>query len=124
METFEEFLNTVDDEEKRVKLKIVLDWVQTNYPHFDEEVKWKQPMFSNEGTYMIGFSVAKNHVAVSPEKAGITKFEDELQERGYNPTAMIFRVPWNKEMDYDLLKRIIDFQEKDKKGYGTYWRKA
>lgn len=107
-----------------MKLKIVLDWVQTNYPYFDEEVKWKQPMFSNEGTYMFGFSVAKNHMAISPEKAGITKFEGELKEKGYDPTVMIFKVPWNKEMDYDLLKRIIDFQEKDKKGYDTYWRKA
>lgn len=124
MESFEEFLKTVDDEEKREKLKTVLDWVKTNYPHFNEEVKWNQPMFSNEGTYIIGFSVAKKHMAISPEKAGITQFEEELKEKSYDPSSMIFRVRWDKEIDYELLKRIIDFQEKDKKGYDTYWRKA
>jgi len=123
VKTFEEYLSTIEDEEKRIKTRSVLNWVKKNYPYFVEEVKWSQPMFSNEGTYIIGFSAAKKHLAVIPEKAGITKFEDEIKEKGYNPGSMTYRVSWNNEMDYDLLKRVIDFQKEDKKGYDAYWRK-
>jgi len=123
VETFEEYLSTIKDEEKRGKVRTILNWVKEKYPNFTEEVKWSQPMFSNEGTYIIGFNATKKHLSVSPEKAGIAMFEDELKEKGYNPTSMTYRVPWNKGMDYELLKRVIDFQTEDKKGYERYWRK-
>jgi uncharacterized protein YdhG (YjbR/CyaY superfamily) len=37
-----------------------------------EEIKWNQPMFSDHGTFIIGFSIAKEHIAVAPEAVVIS----------------------------------------------------
>lgn len=124
METFEEFLNTIEDVEHRNKLKSILAWVSEKYPYLKQEVKWNQPMFSNEGTYIIGFSTAKKHIAVSPEKAGMVQFGTKINEAGYSSSEMIFRIGWDEKVDYDLLADIIDYQIKDKEGYSHFWRKA
>jgi len=37
---------------------------------------------------------------------------------------MLMRLPWNKPVNYDLLKKIIAFNIEDKKDVTTYWRRA
>ena len=37
------------------------------FPQLKEENKWNQPMFNDHGTFIIGFSIAKGHIAVAPE---------------------------------------------------------
>lgn len=35
-------------------------------------------MFTDHCTFIIGFSIAKHHLAVAPEIAGINRFSDEI----------------------------------------------
>ena len=43
-------------------------------------------MFTDHDTFIIGFSVAKHHLAVAPEQAGIHHFVDEIEQAGYDHT--------------------------------------
>ena len=58
------------------------------------------------------------------EKAGVRQLEEAFKQAGYAYTESLYKVKWMDEMDYDLLKEVIDFQVADKKGLTTYWRKA
>ena len=80
MNQFDEFLNGIENPENRDKLAQILKGVHQEFPQLEPIVKWNQPMFSDHGTYIIGFSVSKKHIAVSPEVAGIKRFSEQIKK--------------------------------------------
>ncbi|MCM3741978.1 iron chaperone [Oceanobacillus luteolus] len=122
MDVFAEFIAGIGDLANRERTEEVLNWVQTNYPNLEKEVKWNQPMYTDHGTYIIGFSVSKKHLAVAPESVGITHVEEDIKRAGYDYTKEIIRIPWDKPVDYELLAKMIEFNIWDKKNTKTFWR--
>ncbi|MDP2814767.1 MAG: iron chaperone [Erysipelotrichaceae bacterium] len=123
METFAEFLETIENPQHQSRTKEVLDWVSNQYSHLVQRVAWHQPMFTDHGTFIIGFSVAKHHLAVTPEKAGIDHFKNEIENTGLSYSSMIVRLPWDHPIDFKLLSKMIEFNIEDKKDCDTFWRK-
>ncbi len=101
----------------------VLNWVGKQFPSLEPKIAWDQPMFTDHGTFIIGFSIAKHHMAVSPEKAGIIHFTDQIVEAGYDHTNQIVRIPWDSLVDFSLLEKMIEFNIMDKADCSTFWRK-
>lgn len=122
METFEDFLTKIDVPENQKRTEEVLTWIAEEFDQLNQEIKWNQPMFTDHGTYIIGFSVAKKHLAVAPEKVAITHFKDEIKKAGFEHTEQLIRMPWNKPIDFELLKKIVVFNIEDKKECTTFWR--
>ena len=122
METFEDYLETIEDKEHRAKMAEVLDWVKKTFPDLGTRIGWKQPMFTDHGTFIIAFSSYKKHMAVTPEPKGIEHFSAAIKKAGYNHTKMLMQMPWDKPVDYDLLKKMIEYNIKDKKDVETFWR--
>lgn len=122
METFAEFIDSITDESHRDRVVELLSWVSQTFPKLDTAVKWKQPMFTDHGTFIIGFSVSKNHIAVAPEPYAVEHFADRLDAVGYSRTNMLFRIRWDQDIAYELLKDIIEFNIADKDGYSPFWR--
>ncbi|GGC77906.1 intracellular iron chaperone frataxin [Thalassobacillus devorans] len=123
MKEFEEFLAKIDDPDHRDRTEKALQWVSEKFPQLKREVKWNQPMFTDHGTFIIAFSVAKKHLAVAPEQAGIEQFLEEIKQAGYDHTKQLVRMPWNQPIDYSLLEKMIAFNIKDKEDYSAFWRK-
>jgi len=123
MEVFAEFLSAIEDPQQRARTEEVLSWVLKRFPQLVPRIAWNQPMFTDHGTFIIGFSVAKHHLAVSPEKAGIDHFSDEIRQAGYEHSKMLMRLPWDQPVDFSLLKKMIEFNMADKAGSKLFWRK-
>ncbi|BAS47101.1 hypothetical protein SSCHL_2321 [Staphylococcus schleiferi] len=125
METLDDFLETIDKEAHREKLKNVLQTILENYPELTMEIKWNQPMllYKDNGSFILGFSKAKPHFAISPEKYTLDTFADDIKAAGYQMTKMFLKIKWTDEVNYDLLYRIIDFNIKDKKDSSSFWRR-
>ncbi|TVT26656.1 iron chaperone [Salinicoccus cyprini] len=123
MTVFQEFLDKIDDREHRGKIAEVLEWVHQKYPELGTAVKWNQPMFTDHGTYIIGFSVSKKHFAIAPETEGINHNKGDIEAAGYDHTENIIRVPWEKPVNYGLLEKLIEFNIEDKADCTTFWRK-
>ncbi|HWI49132.1 MAG TPA: DUF1801 domain-containing protein, partial [Rummeliibacillus sp.] len=81
------------------------------------------PMFTDHGTFIIGFSTAKHHLSVSPEEFVIAHFADDIVQAGYSATKGLFRIPWNGPVNYELLEKMIEFNIQDKAEYTNFWRK-
>ena len=79
-------------------------------------------MFTEHGTYIIWFSAAKDHLSVAPEQACMVKIGPVLHERGIDRTKMLIRFPWDREVDLDVIKQIIDFNIADKADCKGFWR--
>ena len=123
METLEEYLDKIDNPDHRARMEEVFDWVMKKFPHLSPVLKWNQPMFTDHGTYIIGFSISKKHMAIAPEQAGMVRFADEIAKAGYDQTKEIFRIPWDRPVDYALLEKMIAFNIMDKADCTTFWRK-
>lgn len=100
----------------------ILAYVKRTFPQLKEEIKWNQPMFTDHGTFIIGFNIAKAHIAVAPEAAAIKLFEKEIEKAGYSFTKELFRIKWEDKVDYDLLREIVGYNIADKKDMVKFWR--
>lgn len=123
MKQLDEWVKGIDNQDHQEKLRSVLYWVKEQYPRLEPVIKWNQPMFTDHGTFIIGFSASKKHFSVGLEEAVITHLKEEMEERGTDFSKMTVRMKWKEEVDYELLEKIIEYQMEDKKECETFWRK-
>jgi len=124
MEVFKEYLANIEDPEKRTRIEGILDLIIRKYPVLKPKIAWNQPVLTHHGTFIIGFSLAKDHISVSPEKVVVDRFSDEISRSGYEHSKMLIRIPWDKPVDFSLLEKMIDFNILDKADCTTFWRKT
>jgi len=123
VEVFKEFLDKIVHPDHRLRTEEVLGWVAAEFPELAPRYAWNQPMFTDHGTFIIGFSTSQKHLAVAPERAGIVRFADAIVEAGYEHSKMLVRLPWEKPVDYDLLRKMIEYNRTEKADCTTFWRK-
>ncbi len=122
MEAFREFISGIQDPEQRARTEEVLRWVAATFPDLKARIAWNQPVFTDHGTYIVGFSLAKGHLAVGQEAAAIRHFAAELAVGGHSFSRMLIRFPWGKPVDYKLLEKVIRYNIEDKKDCPTFCR--
>jgi len=103
-------------------MESILNYIKKTFSQLKEEIKWNEPMFTDHGTFIIAFSIAKGHIAVAPEPAAIKHFEKEIEKAGYSYTNQLFRIKWKDKVDYDLLSSIVAYNIEDKKDTVKFWR--
>lgn len=122
LEVVEPFLVKMDNPDHRERAEDILHWVLETLPNLKLEYKWNQPMFTNEGTFIIAFSSAKHHLSVAPEKYALDQFREKIEKAGYTHSNQLFRIKYTDEVNYELLKEMIEFNIEDKQGYTKFWR--
>jgi uncharacterized protein YdhG (YjbR/CyaY superfamily) len=122
MGVFAEYLERIEHPEHRARTEEVLDWVMKAYPGLEPKIAWNQPMFTDHGTFIIGFSVSKKHMAVAPEQAGMNHVASDIAQAGHDHTKELVRFKWNQPVDYALLEKMIEFNIMDKADCKTFWR--
>lgn len=122
MEVFAAYLAQIENQLHCSRMEEVLGWVSRTFPELEPRIAWNQPMFTDHGTFIIGFSVSAKHLAVSAEQVGMERFAQEIAQAGYAQSKMLFRIPWVKEVNYPLLRCIIDFNRAEKAHCRTFWR--
>lgn len=123
MEVFEEYLSFIADPQQRIRTEEIFTWIIEKFPTLIPKIAWNQPMFTDHDTFIIGFSIAKQHLAIAPERAGIIHFSDEILQAGVEHTNQLVKFRWDSPIDFELLKKIIEFNITEKKDCTTFWRK-
>ena len=123
LDVFKDYLDAIDKPEQRARTEELLTWVHRQYPQLDTRIAWGTPHFTHHGTFILAISLAQKHMAISPESKPLEVFADEIRAAGYDATRMLMRIPWQAELNYGLLKTLIDYNLEDKKGMTSYWRK-
>lgn len=119
----EEYLDTIKEPEHKKRMIEVFKWVEESFPELEGVIKWKQAMYTDHGTFIIGFSEAKGHMSFTPEEELIQLFSEEIEKAGYEHTKGIAKIKWTDEVNYELLKKIIEFNIKEKAECKTFFRK-
>ncbi|WP_078382498.1 iron chaperone [Sutcliffiella halmapala] len=123
MEVFAEYLEGIENPQHRARMEEIFNWVTQKFPNLKPKIAWNQPMFTDHDTFIIGFSVAKKHMSVSPEQAGMNYFSAEIEQAGHDHTKEIIRFKWDSPVDFSLLEKMIEFNIMDKADCTTFWRK-
>lgn len=123
MEIFKPYIDSMGDEQQKQRVIDLLSWITSSFPQLVGKIAWNQPMFTDHETYIIGFSISKQHCAISPELAGIEHFSDDIIKAGYDHTKMLMRVRWDQAMPYALIQSMIEYNIQDKKELKSFWRK-
>ncbi len=122
MGEFKEYLKTIDEESHKDCMEKVLQWIIEHYPKLETKVAWNQPMFTHQGTYIIGFSHSKHHIAMAPETKPILEYKDIIEELGFSYTDNIIRIKWTDPFPYEFMQTLIEYNIEDKDGYAKFWR--
>ena len=122
MQNFEEYLVAIENIEHREKMRDLFEWILTEFPELETRIAWNQPIFTHHETFIIAFSLSKNHVSVSPEVKTLTLFAEAIDQSGYERTNNLFRIKWTQPIDRELIKEMIAFNIEDKKDYHKFWR--
>ncbi len=123
MKEFSEYLEKIENPEHRKILSDILEKIEVDFPELEKRIAWNQPMFTHHGTFIIGFSTAKNHFSVSPEGKTIDVFKEKISACGYDYGKMIIKFPWKEEVNYGLIKKMVEYNIVDKADVKTFWRK-
>ncbi|QNQ81140.1 iron chaperone [Lactobacillus sp. PV034] len=123
MNQIDEYLANISEENQRAKLSKLLKWVTKTFPNLELQIKWKQPVFTDHDTYIIGFSVAKKHLTVGLETRSLQHFVPLLEQEGIKHGTNTFQIALTDEIPHDLLTKIINYIIEDKKEITTFWDK-
>lgn len=124
MAVWDDFVANIGHPQQRERVREVLDWVARRFPQLAPRIAWNQPMFTDHGTFIIGLSVARHHMAIAPESAAIERFAAEIRAAGYTHTPNLIRVPWTAPVAFALIEQLIAFNLADKADCRSFWRKT
>lgn len=117
----DQYLGTIKDEHKRKIFKELIDWTLNEFKELKLEIKWNQPMFIYNGTFIIAISALKNHISVAPMGDVLSYFKDEVQLSGYEDTPNLFRIKFSESINHTLISRIIKHSIEAKKDSKAFW---
>ncbi len=122
MKNFDAYLKALESDEKRKKLEELFHFIEGKFPSLKGEIKWGQPMYIMDKTFILGLSVSKDHFSLAPEKLTLEKFREDILNSGYSMASQIFRIKWTDKVNYQLIEDIVAFNMEDKKAYKKFWR--
>lgn len=86
------FLSNFKNPILKFKLEPIFEQIQKEFPNLTVELKWNQPMFIMNGTFIIGFSVAKNHISIAREAVTMAIFTNDVKAANYEATNNLFKI--------------------------------
>ncbi|MFC6181236.1 iron chaperone [Lactiplantibacillus daowaiensis] len=119
---FADFVAAIDDPDHRDRLITVLNWVHTTFPTLTPRFAWNQPMFTEHGTFIVGFSVAKPHFNVALEFVTLEHFRETITQSGDHCTKMLWQIKFTQPVNYDLLAQTIHYNLTTKATITSFWR--
>ena len=123
MTAFDTWLSQLKSDKQRERAQEVFSWMQAHYPQLIPEIKWNQPMYTAHDTFILGFSAARAHLAIAPERACLDRYREELEQAGYTCTKELLLIRWEQPLPYTFLARMVETNLRDKETQHTFWRK-
>lgn len=106
--SFDEFYASLPEDQRTATERFV-DHVSKTHPELELLLAWNQPMFRSGKKYLIGFMPTKKHInLLTISDDAVTHFALELV--GYRHGTRSISLPFDWEIDADLIEKLIQFQ--------------
>lgn len=117
----EEYLDSIADSDHRDEFNELLNWVHATWPQLVCEIKWNQPMFTDHGTFIIGFTALTNYVTVGSEPRAFEHAVPLIEQQHLKRGKKTFQIPYGRSDAWEVLEQIIDSTIADKRDVQTFW---
>ena len=99
-----DYFKTLDRMQAKT-VRAIFKAITTKFPDLELVIAWNQPMLRNEGKYIFGVSVAKDHILLAPwSKDVIEKFTPKM--KGLDVKKKTIGVPNDWKVDANLLQAM------------------
>jgi uncharacterized protein YdhG (YjbR/CyaY superfamily) len=107
--TIDEYIAGFPPETQKT-LHEIRNFIRAEVPEATEKISYGMPTFYLKGN-LIHFAAFKDHYGFFPSPSGIDPFETELSP--YRTGKGTLRFELNKELPWDILKKIIQFRKNE-----------
>ncbi len=122
-ENIELYFAKVLDDDKRKMVRNLYDCILKDFSELSAKYAWNQPMIYLNKTFIMNIAPAKNHFSIAIEKTPLAFFSDEIKACDYELLKKGFKINYNQDINYELIKKIIIFSIDFKKDYETVFEK-
>jgi len=105
----DEYIAGFPDDVRKILQKIRAT-IRKAAPGAKETIKYQMPTFTLHGN-LVHFAVFKKHIGFYPAPRGDDEFKEELS--AYGGTKSSLRLPLDKPIPLDLIRRIVKFRVKN-----------
>lgn len=109
MSKIDEYIETFPNE-VQILLNRVRKTIKESAPDAEETMSYGVPAFKQNGNLVV-YAAFKRHIGLYPTPSGIEAFKKEL--RDYETSKGTIKFPFDKDIPYDLIKRIVKFRIKE-----------
>jgi uncharacterized protein YdhG (YjbR/CyaY superfamily) len=107
--TIDEYIKTFPEDVQRI-LEKMRQTIAEAAPGAIETISYQMPTFKLNGN-LVHFAAYKNHIGFYPAPSGIEAFKKELSL--YKGAKGSVQFPIDKQVPYDLVKKIVIFRVKE-----------
>jgi uncharacterized protein YdhG (YjbR/CyaY superfamily) len=108
--TIDAYIKAFPEDIQRI-LEKMRQTIRRAAPEAEETIAYQMPTLKLNGKNLVHFAAFKNHIGFYPIPSGIEAFKDELSP--YIAGKGSIRLPLDKPIPYDLVKRIVEFRVKE-----------
>ncbi len=94
------------DESIQPRLNDIRSVLRAALPEAEEHISWSMPTYW-KGRNIIHFAASKKHLGIYPGDEAVAEFEEELAD--YDVSKGTIRIPYDKELPAELIKRIAEW---------------
>ena len=94
------------DESIQPRLNDIRSVLRAALPEAEERISWSMPTYW-KGRNIIHFAASKKHLGIYPGDEAVAEFEEELAD--YDVSKGTIRIPYDKELPAELIKRIAEW---------------
>lgn len=103
----DDYINSFPSETQSIlnKIRIIIKKVA---PNSEEGMAYKMPSYKTNGKPLVYFAGYEKHIGFYATPTGHSQFSEELSKYKQGKGSVQF--PLNREIPYDLIKRIVEFR--------------
>ncbi|MDR2792962.1 MAG: DUF1801 domain-containing protein [Treponema sp.] len=109
IKNIDEYIANFDTEVQKT-LNELRNFIKSEAPDATEKISYGMPAFYLKGN-LVHFAAFKGHYGFFPGPSGIDEFEEELSP--YRSGKGTLRFPFNKQIPWDILKKVIQYRVKE-----------
>jgi uncharacterized protein YdhG (YjbR/CyaY superfamily) len=103
-------------EDVRERLETLRRTISDAVPEAAETISYGMPAFKLDGKVLVFIGAFKDHVGFFPTASGVAAFASELGD--YDTSKGTIRLPFEKPLPLELVKRIAKFRASEVRGEG------
>lgn len=114
------YFEKVEDIANRQKVENLYNQLVGLDPDLNILYAWNNPMIKYKESFNCGITVAKAHFTIAFDSVALEFFKERILEAGYGLNLKTFKIKYNQEIDFDLLREMVLFSielRKDAKGF-------